>query len=140
MSTLPTHHLLNPIIMCIATRGVVKHHKTAIHNLARHLATNPRMIETIYPQSIHPDFHMPFNTSIAASKEDIIAEFRRCTTQTMIFTDRSSKNRKVGAAASLYVDFTHVATLRYHLGDDTEHTVFEAEAVGLILAAQLLLT
>lgn len=58
----------------------------------------------------------------------------------MIFTDGSSTNGKVGAAASRYVDFMHVATLRYHLGDDTEHMVFEVEAVGLILAAQLLLT
>lgn len=140
MSTLPTHHPLNPIITRIATRGTVKRHKTAIHNLAQHLATDPRTIETIYPRPIHPDSHTPFNTSIAASKEDAIAEFRRCTTRTMIFTDGSSTNGKVGAAASLYVDFTHIATLRYHLGDDTEHTVFEAEAVGLILAAQLLLT
>ena len=41
---------------------------------------------------------------------------------------------------SLYLNFTHIATLCYHLGNDSEHTVFEAEAVGLILAAQLLLT
>ena len=39
--------------------------------------------------------------------------------------------------ASLYIDFSHVATLRYHLGKDTEHTVFKAEGVGLILATQL---
>ena len=57
----------------------------------------------------------------------------------MIFTDGSCTNGKVGAAASLYVDFNHVATLCYHLGNKTEHTVFKAKVVGLILAAHLLL-
>ena len=57
----------------------------------------------------------------------------------MIFTDGSCTNGKVGAAASLYVDFNHIATLRYHLGNKTEHMVFEAKVVGLILAAHLLL-
>ena len=140
MSTLPTHHPFNPIITCIANWGMVRHHKTAIHSLIQHLTTDPRTIETIIPWPIHPDSHTPFSTSIVASKEDAIAQFRRCTTWTMIFTDGSSTNGKVGAAASLYIDFTHVATLQYHLGDYTEHTVFKAEAVGLILAAQLLLT
>jgi len=140
MSTLPTHHPLNLIVMCIATRGPVRHHRTAIHNLIQHFTVDPRTIETIHPRPICPDSRTPFRTSIAESKENAIAEFRQCTNRTMVFTDGSSTNGKVGAAASLYVDFTHVATLQYHLGNDTEHTVFEAEAVGLILVAQLLLT
>ena len=140
MSTLPTHHLLNPIVTRIATQGPVRHHRTAIHNLIWHFMVDPRTIETIHPRPIRPDSRTSFHTSIAESKENAIAEFRQCTSRTMVFTDGSSTNGKVGAAASLYVDFTHVATLRYHLGNNTEHMVFEAEAVGLILAAQLLLT
>lgn len=60
--------------------------------------------------------------------------------RTTIFTDGSSQGGRVGAAASLFVDSTHVSTLRYHLGSDREHTVFEAEATALILAAHLLAT
>ena len=71
--------------------------------------------------------------SIAASKDDAVAEFHQCNSHTMVFTDSSSTDGKVRAATSLYIDFTHVATLWYHLGKDTEHTVFEAEGVGLIL-------
>ena len=56
----------------------------------------------------------------------------------MVFTDSSRTDSKVRAATSLYINFTHVATLWYHLGKDTEHMVFEAEGVGLILATQLL--
>jgi len=108
--------------------------------MMRHLAVDPRTVETIHPHPTHPNSYTPFTTSIANSKDDAIAKFRICNTRTMIFTDGSSTGRKVGAAASLYVDYNHIATLRFHLGDDTEHTVFEAEAVGLILAAQLLST
>ena len=58
----------------------------------------------------------------------------------MVFTDGSCRNRKVGTAASQFINHEHIATLCYHLGKSAEHTVFEAEAVGLILAAQLLLS
>ena len=57
----------------------------------------------------------------------------------MIFTDGLCTNGKVGAAASLYVNFNHIVTLRHHLGNETEHMVFKAEVVGLILTADLLL-
>jgi len=56
----------------------------------------------------------------------------------MVFTDGSSHNSQVGAAATLFINHNHVATLHQHLGKATEHTVFEAEAVGLVLAAHLL--
>ena len=139
ISTLPNHHPLNSIVTRIAKRGTVKRHKSALHCLAQNLAVDPSRTELIHPRPIHPDSHTPFTTSIAASKKEAIAEFHRCNNRTMIFTDGSCTNGKVGAAASLYVNFNHVATLRYHLGNETEHMVFEAEAVGLILAAHLLL-
>ena len=40
----------------------------------------------------------------------------------------------------MYVNDTKVASLRYHLGAASKHTVFEAELVGMILAAHLLNT
>ena len=52
----------------------------------------------------------------------------------------NSPNGKVGASAVLYINNTQVAVLRYHLGKASEHTVFEAELVGMILAAHLLAT
>jgi len=56
----------------------------------------------------------------------------------MIFMDGSSHNGLVGAVVALFIDHNHVVTLRQHLGKATKHTVFEAKAVGLILAAHLL--
>ena len=140
ISTLLNHHPLNAIMTHIAKCGPVKRHKTALHHLLQNLAVNPLMMEVTHPCPVHPVSSTPFNTSIAPSKEAAIADFYRCTNHTTIFTNGSSTSGKVGVAASLYVDFTHVVTLQYHLGKDTEHTVFEAEVVGLILAARLLLS
>ncbi|KIJ58963.1 hypothetical protein HYDPIDRAFT_50490, partial [Hydnomerulius pinastri MD-312] len=46
----------------------------------------------------------------------------------------------IGAAAVLIQNDRRPRVLRYHLGSTDEHTVYEAEAVGLTLAAQLLTT
>ncbi|KAF8548299.1 hypothetical protein OG21DRAFT_1423306, partial [Imleria badia] len=46
----------------------------------------------------------------------------------------------IGTAAVLYKLNCDPKILCYHLGKDNQHTVYEAEAVGLTLAAHLLLT
>ncbi|KAG1737355.1 ribonuclease H-like domain-containing protein, partial [Suillus occidentalis] len=54
--------------------------------------------------------------------------------------DGSGHEGKIGAAAVLFQAGQRPRTLCYHLGSDKEHTVFEAEVVGLNLAAELLAT
>jgi len=79
-------------------------------------------------------------THIAPTKEKEIEEYGKLTNKTKVFTDGSCTNGQVGAAAVLYIDNQQVSALRFHLGPAEEHTVFEAEVVGLILAAHLLTT
>ena len=55
-----------------------------------------------------------------------------------VFTDGSGLYGQVGAAAVMYRRGQGPRVLRYHLGSLTEHTVFEAEAVGLLLALHML--
>ena len=138
LASLPSNHPLHALVQRAAKRNV-KRHKTALHRLLHGLGVNPDRTETITPHSVHPTALTPFLTQIAASKDDAKKEFTQCRSRTMIFTDGSCRGGKVGAAASLFINHEHVATLRYHLGKSADHTVFEAEAVGLILAAQLLL-
>ena len=139
LASLPSKHPLHSLVRRTAKRNV-KHHKTALHWLLHGLAINPDKTETVSPHTVHPTALTPFLTQIAASKDDAKKEFAQCRSRTMIFTDGSCRNGKVGTAASLFINHEHVATLCYHLGKSAEHTVFEAEAVGLILAAQLLLS
>ena len=67
--------------------------------------------------------------------EESVMDFTQLSDQTLVFTDGSCTNGLIGASAVLYIDYNHIATLRHHLGGAEHHTVFEAEAVGLILAA-----
>ena len=43
-------------------------------------------------------------------------------------------DKKIGAAAVMMKNEKVKKCLRYHLGDETEHTVYEAEALAVILA------
>ena len=55
-----------------------------------------------------------------------------------IYADGSSIDGGVGVAAVLFVNDTAWQSLQHYLGSEKHHTVYEAELVGLILAAALL--
>ncbi|KAF5374631.1 hypothetical protein D9615_008911 [Tricholomella constricta] len=55
-----------------------------------------------------------------------------------VYCDGSGFEGGIGASAVLYVDKAERASLRYHLGPTTKHTVYEAEIVGLTLGLHLL--
>ena len=102
------------------------------------LQIKPSKIKTTLPYMMHPNDKTPFTMHIVALDKDAIAEYKNNKDATEIFTDSSSNNGKVGASAVLYINDVQITMLQYHLGPATEHTVFEAELVGMILAAQLL--
>jgi ribonuclease HI len=60
------------------------------------------------------------------------------TKEVTIFSDGSCINGGVGAAASLWIKGRIKKTITYHLGPESDHTVFEAELIGVILALHLL--
>ena len=59
-------------------------------------------------------------------------------TGTVVYTDGSGHEGKIGAAAVMMRNGREVKTLTYHLGLETEHTVYEAEAVATTMALHLL--
>ena len=139
LSGLPAAHPLKPHIKKIEKKDV-KRHRSALHRLIHTLGVHPQHNETILPFAVKPGTSPPFNTFISDNKKESLEDFRQLRHHTLVFTDGSCTDGLIGASAVLYVDYTQVATLRYHPGSEDHHTVFEAEAVGLLLAAQLLLT
>ena len=137
LARLPQTHPLHAKLRWIE-RHDVKRHKSALHNLVHTLKVKPSKIEKTTPNALHPGSSPLFIKSIASTDEEAIEDFKKNRDQTKIFTDGSSINGKVGASAVMYVNDTKVASLRYHLGAASKHTVFEAELVGMILAAHLL--
>ena len=55
-----------------------------------------------------------------------------------VYVDSSAINSKVGAAAVLLREGKPPCTLHLHLGPESEHTVHEAELVGILLGLQLI--
>ena len=137
MATLPNTHPLHDKIKWIEKHNV-RRHKSALHHLVHSLSIKPSMIETIWTHPTKPSTVPPMKTSIASSKDESITQLAEITCKTQVFSDGSCTEGQVGAAAVLVIDGHQTATLRYHLGPASEHTVFEAELVGLILAAYLL--
>ena len=54
-----------------------------------------------------------------------------------IYTDGSGFKHSIGAAAVMVKNSTTIRKLRYYLGSDKSHTVYEAKAVAILLALHL---
>ena len=81
------------------------------------------------------------NTRIAPSKRVAIQEEDDDSAFIKIFSDGSGIEGQIGAAAVLYRRQDGTTTkrvLRFCLGPDTRHTVYEGEVVGEIMAQELL--
>ena len=74
----------------------------------------------------------------AADKDAAYREGIESRAGTKVFTDGLDVKGGVGAAAILFKDGQRRGTLRFHLGASSSHTVYEAELVGITLAAHLL--
>ena len=55
-----------------------------------------------------------------------------------VYSDGSGFEGGIGASALLYINDRLARTIRIHLGTTKEHTVYEAEGVGLIMGLHLL--
>ncbi|THH16335.1 hypothetical protein EW146_g4286 [Bondarzewia mesenterica] len=83
---------------------------------------------------------LPFNTHIDKSREDTRVSDRNQTAEIRLYSDGSMQDGKVGTAAILLRQGRPPRHLQYHLGKEGQHTVYEAELVGMILAAHLAFT
>lgn len=120
-----------------------KTHKTNIQLLIKLFNIDPTTYEIVPPVSRPPVHDLPIESHIAENKEKAIEEEAKDEATIRIYTDGSSQDGYVGAAAVLYKTQNNTITnppvlLRYRLGSDKEHTVWDAEVTGGILALWLL--
>lgn len=139
---LTTHPSTHPLYLPLrrATRRYVGSHRSSLHRLTHHYAIDPDEVETLIPARRSPSTKNPWTTHIADSKEAAITEHEQLTDVIQVYCDGSGYKGKIGAAAVLFRAGKSPRTLRFHLGTEEEHTVFEAEEVGLTLAARLIAT
>ena len=134
--SLPPDHPLHPHIH--RASFPIKQFKSLLHNLLQFHGLKAREIEIIHPTRLHPSWTTPFNTLIHQDEEAAIAHNKVNTASVQIYADRSSIDGGVGAAVVLYINNTIQQSLQHYLGREEHHTVYEAELVGLTLAATLL--
>ncbi|KAI0250350.1 hypothetical protein BJV78DRAFT_1128125, partial [Lactifluus subvellereus] len=84
--------------------------------------------------------HAPLRIDIPQDKDASKRADQNSTERIKVYTDGSAHNGQVGAAAILSRPERPKCTLHYHLGATDEHTVYEAELVGLLLGLHLVKT
>jgi hypothetical protein len=133
----PIHHLLRD----------ARHTQRASHIPAltaliwQYDRTNPDLIEEVDVVRNAPNWRPEFNVRIATRKkmamrmEEIQQEFDNV----RVYSDSSAHNGKVGTAAYLVQADGTMQLLQLYLRCDLHYTVHTAEAVGIVMAAHLLL-
>lgn len=139
LATLPPEHPLHKPVSSSKSR-IIRRHKTPIHGLFEQVNFNPKLVEKIPAKPRNPALigKLPFKVSIANSKEASIQEDRHANENVKIYSDGSEYKGKVGAAAVMMRADVPQRILHYHLGTESEHTVHEAELIGILLAMHLI--
>lgn len=139
LATLPTTNPLAQILRQYYTKPAQRH-LTPLHHLLKRTRYNPLRVETISPITRPPTQQHRFTTHIAEDRDTSMTDEKNDPSELRIYTDGSGYMDKIGAAAVMYkkgVD-KPIKTLRYHLGTKKQHTTFEGEAVGSLLAAWMI--
>jgi len=106
------------------------------------LEVDPGELETIPTVRFNPAERMedPIDIEIPNDKEGSKRADAQAREVIKVYTDGSAHNGGVGAAAILFRQGARPRTLRAHLGTTEQHTVYEAELVGLLLGIYLIKT
>ena len=119
-------------------RRYVKQHRAPIHELLHAFGIKPDETETISVVRRALGWKKEVKVRKAVNKEIVYKEGMDSRAGNKVFTDGSDIDGGVGAAAILFKDRRRRSTLRAYLGESTQHTVYEAELVGILLVAHLL--
>ena len=141
MSTLPATHPLARHVQQAHRYANVKSHRSPLHNLLQRFEINPKTMEKIPVPRFPPGWRPPFKVEIAKSKEEAAEQEKRWVARDgiRVYSDGSDYKGGVGAAAVLYnPGKPRVPTSKVYLGRSTEHTVFEAEIMGIVTGLELI--
>ena len=138
MATLPpAHPLYKPVRRC-ASRAV-KRHASPLYKLMSRYSIDPKNTECISgPLNPALAHKRPFTVQISADKEASTLADQQATEKVKVYTDGSSHDGLVGAAAILIREGEPTRKSHFHLGPSTQHTVHEAELIGILLGLHLI--
>ena len=141
MAMLPKEHPLYKPVNWKRTRATMRH-RGPLHKLTNSYNIDTSNVEKIPAVARDPTRtgKLPFRINIPEDKESSVRAAENANEVIQVFTDGSAQEGKVGAAAILIRRNRPDRILHFHLGPEAEHTVHEAEMVGLLLAIHLIST
>lgn len=135
--SLPNNHPLHkPTQKC--PRRPAKRHSSPLCVLFRTTGIKNQPYETILPARRRCDYKTLANIHIDNDRMEATTRAKAITGST-VWTNGSGMDGKIGTAAVLMLGETKLRTLRYCLGNETDHTVYEAEIIVIILALHTLM-
>lgn len=129
----PIHDIINK-----CTGRFIRRHRSPIYVLCDTYGIDPRKIEKVVRTSCLPEVDIPVHTYIAETRQEAITDDSEAREMLRIYADGSGCDGGIGAAAVLIRGDRLPKHIQYYLGTTEEHTVYEAEAVGITLAAELI--
>ena len=137
LATLPESHPLHKPIKNAANKRV-KRHPTPLHDLMHKYNIQPAKMETIKATRFETNWKPNIKIHIASSVDEAIGDIQNDNPDVKVFTDGSGMDGKIGAAAVLYRNGRLKTKVRYQLGSQRHHTVYEGEGIGAILGTKLM--
>ena len=133
MVTFPTEHPLNSLVKRSA-KGQVKRHRSPLHTLTAIFGLDPPLFEKIPAVRAHPKDRgsPPARIDIPPDKDASKWADVNATETIRVYSDGSAHSGQVGAAAILKREGKADHVLKFHLGMTGQHTVYEAELVGIV--------
>ena len=137
IATLPKEHPLHVMARQAMGRRLCQH-TSPLYNILNSAGIRTNNIEIVNTIAKHPTWRNHIKTIIAKTREEAEQSAKDDKSDIRIYTDGSSHDGGVGAAAILMQGIHLVKIARYHLGRDTKHTVYESECTSQILALKML--
>jgi ribonuclease HI len=138
LATLPRTHPPFPYIKRTSAR-LIRRHRTTLYYLFHHIRIRTNAVEKIVPHRESPNPEKRYTIKIAPDKGHAMKwELRNRRNDIMIYSDGSGCEGGIGAATVIYRNRVKKRHLQYYLRPGTEHTVYEGELVGILLALHLL--
>ena len=132
----PIHPLYHPINSKLNYN--TKHHLSPLQHLRHVFNFDTAQVGKIDYLRANPHQTPQIPVRIDEDKEDAVWSFLlRPFGSAQIFTDGSGFGDSIGAAAILRKDNKTTKALQFHLGPATQHTVYEGELVGILLALHM---
>ena len=136
LASLPiSHPLYKPTQLAI--KRPVKRHRGPLHTLFLTTGIQPLRYETILPTRRRRNYRVLGKINIDDDRDVAIANANRLS-GLVVYTDGSGYDKKIGAAAVMTKNGREIDSLQYYLGTEEEHTVYEAEAIAVVLALHML--